>query len=332
MRVNTLDTDIRQTLVDRAGYEDMGLRLGHWLKRLVTGRLLLDAKSSHDYFPLDDAINGTPNQHQNTHHRINHQHARTLSINRPKLPYRRIFTKNVLVTMATHGLLHIHLAAFNNLWFLFLSTPRFDPSNPSPPDHLTQKLPYAFTGGLGMPAPTVGLAIGIIGFVGLLLQLGVYSMITFRLGLLLTHRLCLLLIFPLVYSTIPYLAVIPTKSAPPAAADGVGVWIAIFSLLAYRTFGHTFTVPITQILINNASPHPSVLGAVHGIGQSVSSGCRTLGPVVWSSLYGVGLEKGMVGIAWWALAVESLGAAGLSWFLREGSGHEILLEGEEEEG
>lgn len=250
---------------------------------------------------------------------------------RGKLSYRRIFTKNVLYTMLTHGLLHIHLAAFNNMWFLFLSTPRFDPSNPEPASRTTQRLPFAFTGGLGMPPPTIGLAIGIIGLVGLMLQFGVYSWITFRLGIVLSHRLSLLLTFPVVYTLAPYLVMLPTSSAAPAAADGAVLWVAIFYLLFWQTFGRTFVLPITQILVNNCTPHPSVLGAVHGIGQSVSSGCRTLGPVIWSSLYGLGLGKGVVGIAWWILGIESLCAAAASLLLREGSGHEIVLEEDEDE-
>ena len=233
--------------------------------------------------------------------------------------------------MLTHGLLHVHLAAFNNMWFLFLSTPRFDPQHPDPPFRTAQHFPFSFTGGLGLPPPTIGLAIGIIGFVGLAFQFGIYSWITFRLGIVLSHRLALIMTFPIVYVLVPYIIILPTKSAPPHAADGSWIWIMISSLLVLQTFGRTFVLPITQILVNNCTPHPSVLGAVHGIGQSVSSGCRTLGPVIWSSLYGVGLERGVVGIAWWILCVESLTAAAASLLLREGSGHEIVLDGDDDE-
>lgn len=263
-------------------------------------------------------------------HRQHTRQASSLS-KRPKLAYRRIFTKNVLFTMLQHGLLHVHLAAFNNMWFLFLSTPRFDPSDPQPADHKAQRLPFSFTGGLGLPPPTIGFAIGIIGIIGLLFQFGVYSWITFRIGIVMAHRLALLLTFPIVYTFVPYLVVMPTKSPTPQPADGVWMWATIFALLTIQTFGRTFVLPITQILVNNCTPHPSVLGAVHGIGQSVSSGSRTLGPLIWSSLYGLGLQKGIVGIAWWILGIESLAAAAASWLLREGTGHEIVLEGDDDE-
>ena len=143
-----------------------------------------------------------------------------------------------------------------------------------------------------------------------------------------THRFALLLTFPFVYLLVPFLAIIPTATDAPAPADGLRVWIAIGALLFLQVVGRTFVLPITQILVNNCTPHPSVLSSVHGIGQSVSSGCRTLGPLVWSALFGLGLRKGVVGIAWWTLSIESLVAAGSSWLLREGDGHEIWLEGD----
>ena len=86
-----------------------------------------------------------------------------------------------------------------------------------------------------------------------------------------------------------------------------------------------------MILINNCCPHPSVLGTIHGIAQSVSSASRTIGPVLGGWGFGKGLEEGVVGAVWWGLS----GVAGIGWvvssLVREGSGHEILLEGEDEE-
>ena len=93
----------------------------------------------------------------------------------------------------------------------------------------------------------------------------------------------------------------------------------------------TFALPSTAILVNNCCPHPSVLGSVHGVAQSVSSLTRTVGPVLAGRLYGVGLNKGVVGLAWWCMSCVALVGALAGRFVREGSGHEIWLEGEEEE-
>lgn len=40
-----------------------------------------------------------------------------------KLPFRRIFTYNVICTLIAHSLMATHLGTFNNLWYVFLSTP-----------------------------------------------------------------------------------------------------------------------------------------------------------------------------------------------------------------
>ena len=74
-----------------------------------------------------------------------------------------------------------------------------------------------------------------------------------------------------------------------------------------------------------------MLGTVHGIAQSVSSASRTVGPVLGGWGYGKGLQVGVVGAVWWALAVVAGVLWGLSGLVREGDGHEIWLVGEKEE-
>lgn len=74
-----------------------------------------------------------------------------------------------------------------------------------------------------------------------------------------------------------------------------------------------------------------MLGTVHGVAHSVSSFVRTVGPVVGGWLFGLGLRGGVVGGVWWGLAgMAAVGAVASGW-VREGDGHEVFLEGEEEE-
>ena len=74
-----------------------------------------------------------------------------------------------------------------------------------------------------------------------------------------------------------------------------------------------------------------MLGTLHGIAQSVSSATRTVGPVIAGWIYGVGLGKGVVGLAWWVMAGAAMLGAIAGRFVSEGDGHEIWLEGEREE-
>ncbi|KAL2198166.1 major facilitator superfamily domain-containing protein [Corynascus similis CBS 632.67] len=252
-----------------------------------------------------------------------------------RLPFRRIFTANVIWTLTANFLLGFHLGTFNSLWFVFLSTPVYDPVGGSfdLPDALKRHLPFVFTGGLGLRPPEVGMAMAILGAIGIGLQLGVYPWLSARLGTVGSWRL-FLAFFPLTYFLVPYLSLVPSVSPPPHAKDGVVVWAAIVVVLFLQVVGRTFALPAQTILVNNCTPHPSVLGTVHGIGQSVSSFARSLGPILGGFLYGLGLANGIVGAVFWGLSGVAACNIIVSWFVREGDGHEIWLEGdgEEEEG
>jgi hypothetical protein len=222
--------------------------------------------------------------------------------------------------------------AFNNLWALILSTPR-DSGQKADGSATVHRLPFTFTGGLGMSSKDVGFATAIIGVLGMVLQLFLYPVIHARLGTLRSFRWFLLL-FPVAYALAPYLVVLPSASAPPDAASGGFVWTGIVIVLLFQVMARTFALPATIILINNCSPHPSVLGTIHGLGMSVSSTARTLGPVVSGIWYGWGLESGVVGTAWWLVAAVAVGGCITATWVYEGSGHEIFMpedEGYDEE-
>jgi MFS family permease len=245
-----------------------------------------------------------------------------------RLPFRRIFTYNVICTLVAHGLLAGCNGTFQSIWYSFLSTPVYDPNHPYPPNFKPHP-PLTFNGGIGLPPRSVGLAMAILGTIGITLQLFLYPIMNARLGTVRSWRI-FLYCFPIVYTLMPFLSLIPSTSPPPSQKTGLLVWGALTGLLFIQVTGRTFATPASTILINNCSPHPSVLGTIHGIGQSAGSGARTIGPALGGWLYGLGLEHGCVGAVFWALA----GMAGLccvaSTFVREGDGHEIRLEGDDE--
>ncbi|KAF2670270.1 MFS general substrate transporter [Microthyrium microscopicum] len=248
---------------------------------------------------------------------------------RRKLPISRIWTRNVVITLAAHGIMAMHVGTFNNVWFLFLSTPRFNPAAPYPPG-ATNTLPFKFTGGLAMPPARIGLALSILGTIGIFTQLFLYPRISARLG---THRSyqLFLALFPIAYLLAPYITLLPSTSAPPKEASGPAVWAGIAVVLAIQVMARTFALPGMTILVNNSCPHPTVLGTLHGIAQSISSGMRSIGPALMGWTYGRGLEMGVVGLAFWGLcSIACVGYVAGS-FVREGSGHEIILEEEEDE-
>jgi MFS family permease len=247
----------------------------------------------------------------------------------PKLPFRRIWTPNVLFTLLAHFATAFHLGTFNSLWFIFLSAARYDPKSEANGDYHPHG-PFVFTGGLNLPPVQVGTAMSILGIIGITLQILIYPRANDKYGVLPLYR-TFVYGFPLAYLLAPYLAILPSTSPPPSPPNGALVWIGLCIVLFFFVVSRTFVLPATMILINNCSPHPSVLGTVHGVAQSVGSAARTLGPGVAGYLFSVGLRVGVVGLPWWALAGLGAFAVFTSIFVREGSGHEILLEGETRE-
>lgn len=239
-----------------------------------------------------------------------------------QLPFRKIWTPNVLWTLLSVAIFDLHMGAFSGLWIIFLSTPR------STPEHTTHTNAIHFTGGLSFSPSLLGSSLAILGIVGLILQVLLYPWANARFGLMRCFRYSLLM-FPLAYFLAPYLALLPSTTALPQPASGALIWLGIFIVLTLQVSARTFALPASIILVNNASPHPSVLGTIHGVGQSVSSAMRTLGPVAGGYWFGLGLEKGMVGLGWWAIAgISALGCIASLW-VKNGSGYEVVLQEED---
>ncbi|OAL34390.1 hypothetical protein AYO20_06233 [Fonsecaea nubica] len=220
---------------------------------------------------------------------------------KPNLSFRQIFTKNVVLTLLAHHLLAMHVSAFNALVFLFLPAPRSDNTH--------ARLPFLFSGGLGLSSDRVGLATAIIGIIGFPLQILLYPSLNSKLGTLPSYR-WFLPFSVLAYLIMPYLALIPNKAFL--------VWPALTVVLAFQVIARTFALPGSTILINNCTPHPSVLGTIHGFAQSVSSGARTLGPTLGGWGLGMGLGGNCVGAVWWVMASIAVLNWSLLWVISEG--------------
>lgn len=238
------------------------------------------------------------------------------------LPFAKIWTPNVRWTLLSVAIFDLHMGAFSGLWIIFLSTPR------STLDQRAHTDAIHFTDGLSFSPSLLGSSLAILGAVGLVLQVLLYPWANSRFGLMRCFRYSLLL-FPLAYFLAPYLALLPSTTVPPQPASGPFIWLGISLVLTLQVSARTFALPASIILVNNASPHPSVLGTIHGVGQSVSSAMRTLGPVAGGYWFGLGLEKGMVGLGWWAIACISALGCVASLSVKNGSGYEVVLQEEE---
>jgi MFS family permease len=219
------------------------------------------------------------------------------------------------------------MGTFQSIFYTFLSTPVYDPSHPL--SNNSPHPPLNFTGGTGLSPRDIGFSMAALGIIGIALQLVVYPAVNTRLGTVRSWRI-FLYCFPLCYGLSPFLAIIPSTTAPPSGKTGFIFWTALTSLILLFVLGRTFAAPAAQILLNNCCPHPTVLGTVHGVGQSVSAFARTIGPALGGWIYGVGLEKGVVGVTFWVLAGFGGISCFASHFVKDGDGHELRLEGDEE--
>jgi MFS family permease len=278
-----------------------------------------------------------------------------------RLPFRRIWTSNVLWVLLTVAIFDFHMGAFNNLWILFLSFHRqFTGDNQpiGPPQGvpavgapavdpgakdaggaaqlfvrdvvLEPRGLFKFAAGLNFSPATIGFAMAIIGFIGVVLQFLLYPWANARFGLMRAFRGSLFL-FPAAYFLAPYIALLPSGTAPPEPASGWAIWMGISVVLFLQVAARTFALPATIILINNSSPHPSVLATIHGIGQATSATFRTLGPILTGYWFGLWTKRGIIGMAWWITGIISALGCVAAYWVRNGSGHEIFLPGEEPE-
>ncbi|KAI0020018.1 major facilitator superfamily domain-containing protein [Xylariomycetidae sp. FL0641] len=312
---------LEETSIKRRTKFDLGLHIYNRIKCFILRRPVHDGYLQLQTFDNPDTPSAdTMMLQEKTSHTV------APHMKRPKrtLPFSRVWTRNVIFTLCTQAFYDFQLGAFTNLWTLFLSSPRATAEETA-----NRHLPWKFSGGLGMPAATVGVATSILGILGMILQIFAYPPIHARLGTLRGFRYFMLL-FPIAYFLAPYLAVLPSATEAPAPASGTAIWMYMTIVQVFQVMARTVTLPATIILLNNCSPHPSVLGLVHGLGQSVSAGFRTVGPVVGGWWYGASLESGAVGASWWAVAGVAALGCGVSFLIYEGSGHEIILEGEED--
>jgi MFS family permease len=256
--------------------------------------------------------------HNDEHSHITSEKRSTQST---RLPFSKIWTPNVLWTLLSVAIFDLHMGAFSGLWIIFLSTPRATSATTTTATH--------FTGGLSFSHSLLGSSLAILGLLGLTLQLLLYPWANARFGLMRCFRYSLAL-FPLAYLLAPYLALLPSATAPPQPASGMLIWLGISLVLTLQVSARTFALPASIILVNNASPHPSVLGTIHGVGQSVSSAMRTLGPVAGGYWFGLGLKGGMVGLGWWAVAGISACGCVASLWVKNGSGYEVVLPEEDD--
>ncbi|KAG0636165.1 major facilitator superfamily domain-containing protein [Tuber brumale] len=217
---------------------------------------------------------------------------------RKRPPITKTFTTPVILLIVSYGILAYHTMGFEQLFPVFLSTPR----SAEPPHHL-----FKFTGGFGLDTQTIGFILSVQGVVSMAFQFLFFPPIVDHFGTLSVYRFCMFL-YPISYLIVPYIDFLP-PSLSMVGVCGVLLVRTIFAVLAY---------PCNAILLTNSAPSLLVLGAINGIAASAASISRALGPTITGMIYTQGLDWGMVGLSWWVNAgVCVLGGIQCLWMKEE---------------
>ncbi|KAF0319283.1 major facilitator superfamily transporter [Colletotrichum asianum] len=255
--------------------------------------------------------------------RDSEEHPESLKPAKPQriLPLKRMFTRNMCLTLVSYAIQEYHITTYNTLWTSFLSDP-VDTKNQA-------RLPFFFSGGAGMKPDRIMWSLFIVGVMGLPTQLFIYPRINRRLGTLKMWR-TFMMGMPLLYFIIPYIAAAPSTKAPPAGKEGFWVWFLIVLAQVLMVGTSTFVVPAQLVLTNLSSPHPSALARTHSSAFLLTGLVRSATSSIAGVVYSYGSSHNITGLVWWiASAVAAVGCLN-SRIVKEGNGHEIWLTGDTE--
>jgi MFS family permease len=193
-----------------------------------------------------------------------------------------IWTRQLCKVLVAFALLPLHNATFLHIFPILLSMPTVSNQKPGI---------FVFKGGLGLASPTIGLYLALFGIAGIVLQLFIYPRIHQRIDTIGVFRLAHA-IFPIAYILAPYLALL--------VDHGLTKWFAMAAVLFTQIMARTMAIPSSVLLLTDAAPHRSVLGTVHGAGNTLSALASACGPAIGGVLLAKGIEMGAVGLVWWA--------------------------------
>ncbi|KAK8029751.1 MFS general substrate transporter [Apiospora rasikravindrae] len=209
---------------------------------------------------------------------------------------RQIWTREVLASLVSFGLLPLHNSAFMHIFPVYLS---------SPPADNTEATIFTFTGGLGLRSASIGIWLSSFGVCGILLQLFIYPRIQARIGTRGVFRIALVL-FPATYAAAPYLSLV--------AGDSAVRYVLLGLVVCAHIMARTMAIPSTVILLTESAPDKSVLGTIHGAGNMLASFARAVGPALGGWVFALGVEEGVIGLVWW-LYLVIIAVCALIWSL-----------------
>jgi hypothetical protein len=266
---------LRESLPTKDVHQDFGSGFSHAMMKFIQKNLIRRPASGYSLVRHDDL--DSIRSHISTQASSNA--ALTQTSRHPQIP--TIWTRQLCKVLLAFALLPLHNATFLHMFPLLLSMPI---------SYHQHSSAIAFTGGLGLTSPAIGLYLALFGIAGITLQLLIYPRVQDRIGTLKVFQVSSA-IFPFAYIFAPYLALL--------ADHKFAQWIAMAAVLFTQVMARTMAIPSSILLLTDAAPHRSVLGTVHGAGNTLSALASACGPAIGGILLAKGIEMGSVGLVWW---------------------------------
>ena len=214
-------------------------------------------------------------------------------------PRSKAFTWKVSMLVVALGLFTYHSMCYDHLLPIFFQDARINEIT-----ILETVSPFHIPGGLGLTTKTVGLIMSVNGLIALFIQGVIFPWSAHWLGVWKLFVLVTVL-HPLEYLIVPYLAFLPEHL----------LFLGIYACLTVRNILSILAYPLILILLKQASPSPSCLGKINGLAASAGAACRTIAPPVAGLLYGIGIDIGFTGLAWFGAAAVAIVGAIQLWFV-----------------
>ncbi|KAK4128137.1 MFS general substrate transporter, partial [Parathielavia appendiculata] len=233
---------------------------------------------------------------------------------------KEIFTQQTSINLLAYTFLALHSVAYDQVLPVFLNYPCVVP------DETNTHLPFQFTGGFGLSSDKIGTIYTVYGIACGVVQFLLFPTLCARFGVLTCYRVATL-IFPLIYFTTPYTALIRSTT----------IRYAIFlAIMLVKGFVVIIGFPCTTILLTNSASSLRILGTLNGFATTFSGLGRAVGPAAVGAVFSWGAREGYAVAPWWLLGVIAMVGAVPAWFIVEGDGParglaEGQVEDEEEE-
>ncbi|KAJ6145237.1 hypothetical protein N7470_009132 [Penicillium chermesinum] len=188
----------------------------------------------------------------------------------------KAFTWQIVMLVIALSIFTYHSMTYDHLLPIFLQ----DKSSFSSPSS-----PFDIPGGVGLSTRTVGVIMSTDGIIALVIQSLIFPALAQWLGV---WKLFLMvtILHPVAYFMVPFLVFLPQNL----------VYLGIYACLIVRNILSIIDYPVLLILIKQASPSDSVMGAA----------ARTVAPPIAGFLYSSGADMGCTALAWWGSTLVAL--------------------------